>query len=273
MRPTKLLVFDLETAPDLELARDLNPDWAGLEDISVRAKLSAAALEKSGGKSDFLAWPYHKIVAIGCLSAEIHHEGMGKETYHFQHFGCIKSDDERELIEKFLAFGGRERTLLVSFNGIGFDLPVMRLRALKHAIACPWLFLMQDKWKNYFSRASGEHHDDLLEMLGGRQKMDEVATMIGLPGKLDLNGSWVADFVAEGRLQEVRDYCETDILNTYLLYLRHQHLIGVLSPEALQKEEARLQEHLLADPEKKHWQDFAAAWTPFVLRTTEEQAA
>jgi len=272
-RPTRLLVFDLETVPDLELARAMNSEWAELEDISVRAKLSAAALEKSGGRSDFLTHPYHKIVAIGALMVDMA-ELDGQESYTLKSLRCIGSeeDSEKVLLEKFgdfcgRAFEGGQPFRLVSYNGRGFDVPVVKVRALKHGVPLPWLFMAGDKWSNYGSRYDVTWHMDLADAMtdfGAARamvKLDEACALVGAPGKLDLDGSWVADLDAAGELGKVRDYCETDVLNTYILYLHWQHLVGMLAAESLKRELSHVMDYLVAEGEERtHLADFAAAW-------------
>ncbi len=279
MQPRKLLVFDLETIPDLELARKLWPDVPE-DDAEAKKLVLDTFRERNGGRSDFPAPAFHQIVAIGCLLADIEPmEGGRGESYHFKKLGCIGRcddngfDSEPELVRQWFDYAAQQAghgvpLRLVSFNGRGFDLPVLKLRALKYGIDANWLFNSGDKWSNYGSRYDNTWHVDLADVLAdygaarGAPKLDEVCTLIGLPGKLDVSGAHVADMYAEGRLRHIRDYCETDILNTYLLYLRWQRLAGVLSPEALQKEEDALRLFLDREGGDKapHLRDFAAAW-------------
>ncbi|HEX2859710.1 MAG TPA: 3'-5' exonuclease [Alphaproteobacteria bacterium] len=274
MQPRKLLVFDLETVPDLDLARKLWEDVPA-DDTAARDHVLNVFRERNGGRSDFPSPAFHKIVAIGCLLADIEPmEGGRAESYHFKKLGCIgkDGDTEADLVRQWYDYAAQQAghgvpLRLVSFNGRGFDLPVLKLRALKHGVNAAWLFQSGDKWSNYGSRFDNTWHADLADVLAdygaarGGMKLDEVCTLIGLPGKLDIEGSKVADMVAEGRLNDVRDYCETDILNTYLLYLRWQRLSGILSPEALTKEEDALREFLAREGKgAKHLKSFAEAW-------------
>ncbi|NBX85681.1 MAG: hypothetical protein EBQ80_00320 [Proteobacteria bacterium] len=95
----------------------------------------------------------------------------------------------------------------------------------------------------------------------GMPKLDEVCTLIGLPGKMDVDGSRVVDMVAAGQLAAVRDYCETDVLNTYLLYLKYQHLSGMLATEALLAEEQHVREFCVKEGKKRgHLAAFLELW-------------
>ena len=265
MQPRKLLVFDLETIPDTALARQINPDWAELEDIAVRAKLSAAMLEKSQMKSDFPPPVYHQIVCISCLVADIEYHD-GHESYHFRKLWCVgePGDDEATLLRQFLNGAGKEAYRLVSFNGLNFDLLTLRVRALRHGIAAPWLFAIKDKWKNHFMKSSPEFHEDLADLFGMRGvKLDELCKLCGLPGKMDISGAWVADLMADGQRDAVRNYCETDILNTYLLYLHYKHLTGCLPPESFHRAQSQLADFLIKDGETRpHLKEFLNLWQP-----------
>ncbi len=270
MGPRKLLVFDLETIPDVGLARSLWADTEGLDDAAVTnlilEKHKAATGNPNG--SDFPRPSFHKIVAIGCLLADV--EVMDSiESYHLRRLGCIgeMGDDEHALLTQWLEFGAREPLRLVSFNGRGFDMPVIKLRAMHHGLQAGWLFQRGDKWSNYTSRYDQIWHVDMADTLTdfgaarGMPKLDEVCTLTGLPGKLDIDGSRVCDMYAAGKVQAIRDYCETDVLNTYLLYLKYQHLTGSTSTEALEQELDAVKVLLEKEGKSKaHLAQFNDAW-------------
>lgn len=267
MGPRKLLVFDLETVPDLNLARKLwKTECADLNDLACVEYIYEHHRKASSTGSDFPRPCFHKIVAIGCLLADIEHED-GYETYHFRKLGCIgeETDDEATLLKKFFDFGARENLRLVSFNGLGFDNPVLKLRALHHHIPAKWFMNhLSSKWDNYHSKNALAYHADLAEMLGSYRampKLDEVCTLAGLPGKLDVSGSKVYEMHLRGEMQGIRDYCETDVLNTYLLYLHHQHLGGLLPTQTMADESAKVREYLEMNQEKRpHLGQFLEAW-------------
>lgn len=266
MGPKKLLVFDLETVPDVELARKLWPETEPLDDMLVVEKIYDVMKEASGGKSDFPRPVFHKIVAIGCLLADIEMVD-GMESYHFRKLGCIgePGDSEADLVKAFFDFGGRDPLRLVSFNGRGFDVPVLKMRALRHGISARWMFQSGDKWSNYGSRYDMVWHVDLADVLAdfgaarGMPKLDEVCTLAGLPGKLDMDGSRVVDRIAAGDVAGVRAYCETDVLNTYLLYLKYQHLAGALTDDMLRQDERSVEEYC-REGKHAHLTEFVKAW-------------
>ena len=89
--------------------------------------------------------------------------------------------------------------------------------------------------------------------------LDEIAQLCGLPGKLGMDGSQVYGAWKRGEIAAIRNYCETDVANTYLLFQRFQMIRGVLGPEA-HAAEVELFRNFLASQTSPHWQEFAAAW-------------
>ena len=176
--------------------------------------------------------------------------------------------DEAELIRRFFDGIDKFTPTLVSWNGGGFDLPVLHYRALKHGIAAPCYWDTGDgdrdfKWNNYLSRYHARH-TDLMDVLAGYQPranapLDEIAQMLGLPGKLGMQGSEVWGQYLGGNIAGIRDYCETDVLNTYLIYLRFELIRGHLAHSAWESEVTRVRS-LLAQETKPHLQAFLAAW-------------
>jgi len=256
-----LFVFDIETVPDT----DAVPNLTGFHDPDIQARreeLSRYHLVITSGRSDFPRQPFHKVVAISFLEAEIEREGPF-EAYHMRELrsGGEAGFDEQKLLQGFFSYFERLKPRLVSFNGRSFDLPVLKYRAMAHGISAPWLWNAGDKWNSYTSRYSTDWHCDLLETLSdfgasARVKLNEVASVLGLPGKFGVDGSDVASMIDDGEINAVRDYCETDVLNTYLLYLRFMHHKGTLTTEnhnkalsdviAMIEVEGKARPHLLA---------------------------
>lgn len=222
-----LLVFDIETVPDT----DVVPRLIGFADGDVearRASLEVYHLEVTEGRNPFPRQPFHRIVAIAFLLAEIEAEGDG-EIYYLRELraGGGETSGEAELVAGFFQFVERHKPRLVSFNGRGFDLPVLKYRAMVHGIAAPYLYRAGDKWEGYSKRYADEWHCDLQDVLSdygasARLKLAEICAALGFPGKFGIDGSQVAALWDEGHVRDIRDYCETDVLNTYLVYLRHR---------------------------------------------------
>lgn len=221
-----LFVFDIETIPDTGAVANLT----GVHDLDITVRRQALAdyhLSITGGKNAFPRQPFHKIVAISFLEAEIGDDG-GRETYHLSELrsGGEESFEEKHLVRGFFQHIRTRRPRLVSFNGRGFDLAVLKYRAMVHGIDAGFLYTMGDKWNSYTSRYSDDWHCDLMEVLSdygasARVRLNELCAVMGFPGKVGVDGADVARLVDGGNLKAVRTYCEADVLNTYLVYLRH----------------------------------------------------
>ncbi len=253
-----VFAFDIETVPDTEGARRLH-DLEGLNDADVARALFARRRHQTG-ESEFLPLHLHRIVAIAAVL-------RSGTTFNVWSLGTPESD-EAELIGRFFDGVQRYTPTLVSWNGSGFDLPVLHYRALLHGIAAPryWDTGEEDRefrWNNYLNRYHWRH-TDLMDVLSGYQlraaaPLDELALLLGFPGKLGMAGSAVWDHYLEGRLGEIRDYCETDALNTYLIYLRWELIRGNLDAGAFRSECALVRAELEREG-KPHWQRFLQAW-------------
>ena len=178
-------------------------------------------------------------------------------------------ESEGEIIQRFFDGIEKYKPQLVSWNGGGFDLPVLHYRALFHGIAgcCYWDTGEGNKdfkWNNYLARYHARHID-LMDVLANYQNrafapLDDVAQLCGLPGKLGMDGSQVWPAWQRGEIGAIRDYCETDVANTYLLFLRFQLIRGGLMPDAYAREVAVAREYIAAQG-APHWREFLAGWS------------
>lgn len=250
-------VFDIETVPDTDSGRRLY-QLDSLSDQDVAAAMFALRRDKVG--HDFLALHLHRIVAISVV---------------FQHQNKIKvwslgdvDADEKELVTRF--FQGIEKYTpnLVSWNGNGFDLPVLHYRALKHGVPAQryWENGQTEqsfRWNAYTSRYH-DRHIDLMDRLAAFQAranapLDEVAAMLGFPGKMGMSGASVAEQFFAGDIAGIRNYCETDVMNTYLVYLRFELMRGNLDGNQYHQYCTQLRDWLQQNPEP-HFQQFLARW-------------
>ena len=250
--------FDIETVPDVEFGRRFW-DLDDLPDEDVATAMMFKRQQQTG--SEFLPLHLQRVVAISVTF-------RSKDTFKVWTLGDEDSD-EAEIVQRF--FDGIERYTpdLVSWNGSGFDLPVLHYRALRHNIQVPryWETGESDrefKWNNYLGRFHWRHVD-LMDVLAayqprGRASLDQMAVLLGFPGKLGMSGDKVWDTYQQGGIREIRDYCETDVLNTWLVYLRFEHMRGNLDATGLQREYALVRESLAA-MKQDHLDEFLAAWT------------
>jgi len=229
-----------------------------MPDAEVAEAAFAARREKTG--SDFLPLHLQRVVAIGCLFRDA--DGLRVR--------CLgqPGDPESKLVQDFFRIVERYTPQLVSWNGSGFDLQVLHYRGLVHGVQAPryWDQGEDDRefrFNNYLSRYHARHLDlmDLLALYNGRANapLDELAKLCGFPGKLGMDGSQVWPAFLEGRIGEIRDYCETDVANTWLMYCRFQHMRGAWSPEQYDREIALVRETVGA-LEGAHWREFLGAW-------------
>jgi hypothetical protein len=252
-----VLVFDIETVPDVALGRRLYA-LEGLDDAAVAKAMFAQ--QRAAAGSEFLPLIEHRVVAIACVLRT-------REQLKVWSLGDPNAD-ERELLTRF--FDGIDRYLpeLVSWNGGGFDLPVMHYRSLRAGVQAPRYWETGDedtsfRYNNYLSRFHWRHLD-LMDVLAGfqpraRASLDETAILLGFPGKLGFSGQQVWDAYLAGQLLQIRRYCETDVLNTYLIYLRFQFLRGRLDRDGLEAETERVRA-LLRTSEEPHHAAFLASW-------------
>jgi predicted PolB exonuclease-like 3'-5' exonuclease len=255
---TPVLVFDIETVPDAEGLRKV---WDLAPDVSDEAVVELASQRRRQATgSDFLPMHVQRVVAVSCAL-------RSSEGLRIWSLGSVQ-DGERDIVQRF--FDGIEKYTpqLVSWNGSSFDLPVLHYRALIHGIAgcCYWDVGDNNrdfKFNNYLSRFHARH-TDLMDVLAGYVNrawapLDEVAVLCGLPGKLGMDGSKVYGAWKAGEIEAIRNYCETDVANTYALYQRFQLIRGALTPEAYAKEVQLLRDFIAAQ-DGPHWKQFAAAW-------------
>lgn len=256
MTPT--LVFDVESVPDVAGVRLLYGLESGLDDEEVAE--FAFQKRRAAAGTDFLPLHLQRVVAISCVLRD-------DSGFRVWSLGS-PSDSEGALIQRF--FDGVEKYTpqLVSWNGGGFDLPVLHYRGLIHGITAAryWDLGNDDrdfKWNNYISRYHTRHLDlmDLLALYQPRANapLDELAKLIGLPGKIGMDGSEVWAAYRAGRLGAIREYCETDVVNTYLVYLRFQLMRGAMTRKAYGEEHALVRGSIAA-LKGPQWKAFLDGW-------------
>lgn len=249
--------FDIETVPDIEFGRKYL-ELGDLPDDDVATAMSFKRLQATG--SDFLPLHQHRVVAISVAL-------RSGDTFKVWTLGDEDAGEE-EIIRRFFDGIDRYSPDLVSWNGGGFDLPVLHYRAMLHKIQAPRYWETGDddrefKWNNYLSRFHWRH-TDLMDVLSGfqpraRASLDQVALLLGFPGKLGMSGDKVWDKYREGGIADIRNYCETDVLNTFLVYLRFEHMRGHLDDDGLQREYELVRDTLKAAG-KTHLDEFLEAW-------------
>ncbi len=238
-----LIVWDLETVPDLTR-------WAAANDLA--GKPEQEIREAMGSK--FPKLPYHSIACIGALIAHREDDEWKVDAIGAPHIG---ERGEKALIKSFVDRIAELSPQLVTFNGNSFDLPVLRYRAMINEVSAPGLSM-----KPYFNRYS-EDAIDLCDALAsfsptGKATMHEISLALGLSGKPDgIDGSEVAAYFQAGRIKEIADYCETDVVNTYQIWLRYELFRGKLTHAEFKSSEAALHyfisSHAASKPHLQHF--------------------
>ena len=220
-RPQSYLILDIETVPDTSL-------WA-CPDLPA------------GSEKPFPPTYAHRTIVVGCMLLDA--------NYGLRKLGVIgEGKGERGILEDFSDFVGRQRPLLVTYNGRTFDLPVLALRSLHHGVPMPWYY--QERGIRY--RYSEEGHIDLCDWLADHGatrslSLDALARCIGLPGKVGVDGSQIEGLHNAGKLEIIQNYCLADVTQTALLFLRFRLLQGQLSHDGYREAAGALTEALRAD--------------------------
>ncbi|MDI9612789.1 MAG: 3'-5' exonuclease [Acidobacteriota bacterium] len=256
------LVFDIETRVDKELVKEVYDPENNLTLDQAYDTARDRILEKSNQQSDFFPIPFHIPIAISTMQVD--------ENYRILSLGCLGADryTEEEMVARFWSIFESARTL-VTFNGRGFDLPVLETRALKFALPLPRYFGADQGRSTYRgSRYSDAYHIDLCDFLSNfgaahrRSSLDILTRLIGLPGKYSIEGDDVEYLYRQGRQKEINQYCVTDVVQTYLLFLRVELLRGRMTPErygqAVAAARAALAERAAGAEPDNFLQDFLA---------------
>jgi 3'-5' exonuclease len=243
-----VIIWDLETVPDLKGFAAAN-SIEGKSDDDVRAAI--------GDK--FPKHIYHSIVCIGAIVAHREPDHWMVDAIGAPHVG---ERSEKELIQAFVDKIGELHPQLVTFNGNSFDLPVLRYRAMTFGIAAPGLSA-----RPYFNRYTDDAIDlcDVLSSFAPQAKasLHEICKVMGMSGKPEgIHGGEVARYVLEGRIKEVADYCETDIVNTYRVWLRYELFRGKLTSIQFQLSEQKLAEFIKSRGNTKpHLDKIIGVWS------------
>jgi len=237
-----ILVFDIETIPDVETGRLLYGKHSEMEKLSDEQVARVMFQQRSQNSSgEILRHHLQKVVAISAVLRT-------GERFKVDSFGTNESG-EAEIIELFFK--------------------TIQHYALKHGINAQryWNTHANNfRYDNYLNRFH-ERHTDLMDVLAAYQPrafapLTEIATLLGYPGKLGMSGDKVWDvYLTDGGLQKIRDYCETDVLNTYLIFLRFELMRGTMNETEYTQECQQVRDLLTAEKDKTHFQEFLAAWS------------
>ena len=253
--------FDVETVADVEAGRRLY-GLEGLDDPDAAKAMRQLRMQESG--RDFLRLFLHRVVAVSGVLRRRSWSG-GDDRIEILSLGAPESG-ERKLVESFFHLVETRAPTLVTWNGSGFDLPVLVYRALHHGVSAGRYFETRDpdyRFNNYLNRYH-ERHTDLMDVFASHQiraaaPLHDLARFLGLPGKGELRGEDVEGRYFAGEIGAIRDYCEVDALLTWLVFLRFDRLRGRLDDAGLAHELALVREAVRG---RDHLQAFADVGEP-----------
>jgi hypothetical protein len=241
-----ITAFDIETVPDPDFGRRVMRLEG--DDAAVIEAMARQRLEETEGRTAYPSPPLHRIVTIAVARLD-----PGGGSFAVDTLGG-EAWNERSHLEGFAGLFGdtRQAPRLVSWNGNGFDLPVIRYRAMLHAVPMPALYRTGGEWK--WNNYQGRFHDlhvDLMDVLSGygassRVGLQQMCEMLGLPGKGFIEGE-VYEHLLRGEQELVREYCKLDVVSTLLVFLSWLVQRGDLEPEGLRTHVATIREALRAE--------------------------
>jgi len=261
----KYLVFDIESVPDsklIKMVRYPDLDISGQEAIG---KFQSEILENSNGQSDFIPVTFQLPVSV-CIA---------KVREDFSFAGIVSLDEGKFRASEMtrLFWHGVENLYnhasMVTFNGRGFDVPLMELMAYRYGYTVKRHF--KDKWagRNRFSTKHIDLQDwisnyNAIRVNGG---LNLLAKIIGKPGKMSTKGDDVHGLYNEGKMEEINNYCIHDVMDTYFVFLRTRVLLGELTIEKEQEiiEDAKKQMQSSIDefPAYKEYLENLGKWDPW----------
>ncbi len=264
----RYLVFDIESVADPLLVARLRYPGEAMEPAEAVRRYRAELMEKY--ETDFIPYPYQLPVCVA----------VAKVTSEFRLADLVLLDEPEfrphVITENFWrGWEKYRRPTLVSFNGRGFDLPLLELAAFRYGLSIPGWFHMDGRsYEQPRNRYNHQAHLDLCEVLtnfgstrfhGG---LNLAANLLGKPGKMDVQGHMVQDMYEDGRLAEINGYCRCDVLDTYFVFLRIQVLLGRLPLDAEQKLIAETKRWIEERAEQvdayrlylEHWGDWPNPW-------------
>jgi predicted PolB exonuclease-like 3'-5' exonuclease len=219
---TAFLVVDTESVPDGRLLSAVKYHGEGLSPEDAIEKAQAEAREKSWVQSDFLPVTFQIPVAVCVLRVGADFSLLNMKCLDAPHFR------PREIVSQFWFGLSCVKAKLVTFNGRGFDLPLLEMAAFRYGVSAKDHYLARDRYRGPLDLMDWFTNFGAYRMVGG---LDLLAKLLGKPGKMEVSGNQVYQMHLDGKLQEINDYCLCDTLDTYFVFLRTRVLTGDLNPD------------------------------------------
>ena len=264
----RYLVFDIESVADGDLIAQTRYAGERLSPEEAIARYREELMETRG--SDFIPYTYQIPVSVVAAKVDAEHRLMDIAALDEPHYR------PPEITHKFWRGWERYRQpTWVSFNGRGFDMPLMELAAFRYGVSLPsWFNIHARSWEQNRARYNVDSHLDLHDLLtnfgasrfnGG---LNLAANLIGKPGKMQVQGYMVQDLYNEGRIADINDYCRCDVLDTYFVFLRAAVVLGDLTLEQEQERVEHVKQWLIEHRQERpvynlyldNWGDWENPW-------------
>lgn len=229
MSEVKYLIFDIETVGDGDLIRKVRYPADDLTPREALVRYRKQLMEETGKDVLPLTFVLPVSVAIAKVAAD----------YRLLELTVLDSPEFRpqEIVRRFWqGWQHYQRPTLVTFNGRGYDVPVLEVAAFRFGLSIPaWFNVDSRAFEQSRNRYNYDSHLDLQELLTnfGSFRMNGglnlLAHLIDKPGKAGIDGSQVQDLYHEGHVDRINDYCRCDVLDTYFVFLRSRVLLGKLT--------------------------------------------
>ncbi len=266
----RYLVFDIESVADGRLVSRLRHPDERLEPAEAIRRYRDELMEKY--ENDFIPYTFQIPISVS----------VAKVAADFRLIDLVLLDEPEfrpHVITEYFWRGWEKyrRPTLVSFNGRGFDVPLLELAAFRYGVAIPtWFNVAGKSFEQPRNRYNTHSHIDLCELLTNfgstrfKGGLNLAANLLGKPGKMDVQGDMVQDMYDAGRLAEINGYCRCDVLDTYFVFLRSRVLVGQLSLEVEQQIIVQTKQWLEQRAEQvdayriylEHWGDWPNPWEP-----------
>ncbi len=244
----KYIVFDIESIPDAKLIKKVKYPDQGIDEKKAVEKFQEEILTTSGGSTLFIpvTFQYPISICAAKLKADFSLIEISQlDAPQFRPSEMVKIFwNEIENVYKEAA--------LVTFNGRGFDIPLLELMAFRYGYSAKRH--LRDKFgtRYRFGTRHIDIHDWLsnynaIRMNGG---LNLLAKVLGKPGKIETKGDEVYDMYLAGRIMEINDYCIHDVLDTYFVFLRTRVILGELTLKREQEIVKETLEYLSANKDR-----------------------